>query len=199
MEKNQNYSVVILAAGLSERMGEPKMFLNWDKLTFIENIIIGYEKFGCKEIIVVLNERDRAHFEMLNIKNKGVKTMLNNHIEWGRFYSLKLGLSALSFKEHCFINNIDSPFVNIKVLSDMSYLIKDENYVVPVFNNEKGHPVLIGKKIINYILEENDCNINIKYFLKKFNCRLCVVDVDNILTNINTMDDYFKVILKFKN
>jgi len=198
MEKKHNYSVVILSAGLSERMGQPKMFLKWNHLTFIENIVKGYEKFGCKEIIVVLNEKDYTPFKWLKMDCDVLKIIKNNHVDWGRFYSLKLGLSALSSANHCFINNIDSPFVDQKVLSEMSSLINNHNYVVPVWNNIKGHPVLIGRKIIEIILDENDFKLNIKEYLKKFNCTLCSVDNEKILININTIEDYNSAIEKFQ-
>ena len=133
-EKN-NFSVVILAAGLSERMGKPKMFLKWNDLTFIENIVDGYIGFGCKEIIIVLNEREKLQFDLLKISGKGIKTVVNEHIDRGRFYSLKLGLSVLSQTEHCFVNNVDNPFVELPVLTAMSHLLYNGNYVVPAYQN----------------------------------------------------------------
>ncbi|MCK5839504.1 MAG: NTP transferase domain-containing protein, partial [Bacteroidales bacterium] len=65
MRRNQNpdkcNSAVILAAGRSTRMGRPKFALRFAKnLTFLEKIITGYSSFGCRQIIVVLNEQGRA-------------------------------------------------------------------------------------------------------------------------------------------
>jgi len=198
MREKNNFSVVILAAGLSERMGMPKMFLKWHNLTFIENIVEGYSKFGCKEIIIVLNERDKLQFENLNLSGRGIITVINEHIDYGRFYSLKLGLSTLSDAGNCFINNVDSPFAELTILSSMSQLVNNDNYVVSVFQKRKGHPVLINKKIVNDILSEKDFSLNINVFLKKYNCSLCNVHTEKIFVNINTIED-LKIFYKIYN
>jgi len=194
MGKKRDFSVVILAAGLSERMGEPKMFLKWNKLSFIENIVEGYINFGCRDIIVVLNERDKLQFEMLNLSGKGIKSVVNYHVELGRFYSLKIGLTALSRIHHCFVNNVDNPFVELNVLTSMKNLVRDNNNVVPFSQGKKGHPVLISKEIIKNIIREKDFSLNLKKYLMDYDCVLCKVDSDNIHINVNTFEDYKRII-----
>ena len=198
MDGRKNFSVVILAAGLSERMGQPKMFLKWNDLTFIERIVEGYFDFGCKEIIIVINERDKIEFEQLHLSGKGIKHVINNHIELGRFYSLQLGLSSLSKITRCFINNVDNPFVDISILSAMGLLIRNNNYIVPVYLKRKGHPVLISKEITEQILFEKDISINLSDFLKKYDCSLCTVDTEKILLNINTNEDFEEIIKTYR-
>lgn len=52
----KDVSVIILAAGKSSRMGQPKMLLKLkNALSFMENLLIEYTGFGCKKVIVVLN------------------------------------------------------------------------------------------------------------------------------------------------
>ena len=54
---NFDFSVIILAAGNSTRMGVPKFSLRFNsKHTFIEHIAQEYYDLGCKEIIIVINE-----------------------------------------------------------------------------------------------------------------------------------------------
>ncbi len=52
----KEFSVIILAAGKSSRMGLPKLSLRYNEnKIFIEHIVNKYEDFRCKEIIIVEN------------------------------------------------------------------------------------------------------------------------------------------------
>ena len=103
-----NYSVIILAAGKSSRMGVPKWSLPFDKNTsFIEHIISEYYRFSCKEIILVINETDYSSFVQKNYTLPfNFKMIINKHPEWDRFYSLKLGVESLMNDQHVFVHNV---------------------------------------------------------------------------------------------
>src|SRR5512144_2811697 len=46
-------SAIILAAGQSRRMGQPKMLLPWGKSTVIEHVIVTFLRSGIEDVIVV--------------------------------------------------------------------------------------------------------------------------------------------------
>ena len=46
-------TAVILAAGASKRMGQPKMLLPWKGETVIAHVITVFQKAGLEEIIVI--------------------------------------------------------------------------------------------------------------------------------------------------
>ncbi len=50
-------AAIVLAAGLSRRMGNPKMLLPWGKTTVIGRVIAVLEQAGLSEIIVVTGGR----------------------------------------------------------------------------------------------------------------------------------------------
>jgi len=105
----KQYSVVILAAGTSSRMGTPKFLLKYNEsTTFLEWIIKEYEAFACEQIVVVLNREGANLFEShyANFTDK-LKIIINYHPEWERFYSVKLGLTALGSINPVFIHNVD--------------------------------------------------------------------------------------------
>ncbi len=196
MAKNDKFSAVILAAGLSERMGTPKLLLEWKGKTFIENIVQGYRENGVSEIIIVTNDKDAVSCNGLFSKDTyGLKTVINKHPEKGRFLSLKIALSALKNKNMCFVHNVDNPFTEKKVITEMMKTARAGSYVVPVFKTKKGHPIMLAESIIEGIIETSENECNLKFFLKKYACVYCQCTTSKILVNINTLEDYKNTLL----
>lgn len=191
MKKKSN--IVILAAGTSSRMGTPKFLLEYDEnTTFLEQIIKGYEAFGCKRIIVVLNE-DNARLlrqNYLPYLSDKIEIVVNRHLNWERFYSVKLALAKLNSNSPVFIHNVDNPFVNQSILQLLLENISENNFVVPEFQGSRGHPILLSEKIVKGIVFEEKNNSNLKNFLKIYKKLVVEVNDDKILVNINSKEDY---------
>ncbi|MFA6570487.1 MAG: NTP transferase domain-containing protein [Bacteroidota bacterium] len=184
---------IILAAGFSSRMKIPKPFLRFDeKRVFIEKIIDNFMEFGCSKIIITTNEQIS---EWTEIKNKfencgSVLFIANRHPEFERFFSIKTGLANIRDLEQCFIHNADNPFIEKDILNLIYDNRTDNGYTVPCCQNSGGHPVLLSKKVLKKIIEEENININFKDFLKGFPRKDVEVFSDKIQININTQDEY---------
>jgi molybdenum cofactor cytidylyltransferase len=193
--KTLNPPVLVLAAGLSERMGTMKPLLKFDeKDTFLSHIIAEYEKFGSKEIIVVTNEKVVNVISETVLEN--IKIILNKNPLSGRLGSIKLGLKALKTKGACFIHNTDNPFVNSGLLMEMASMSNDENYIVPVFKGKGGHPILIGRKAIEHVNSLKQADADLREILKSFERINAQTTDERILYNMNTMEDYNKYFKK---
>ena len=188
---NNKYSVIILAAGRSNRMGSPKFAMIYkDNRTFLDEIVDRYDSFGCKDIIVLLNEDGITYLQNQQKKFPGnVVLVENKHLEWQRFYSIKTGVLNLKNKFPVFIHNVDNPFVNYDVLKKL-LSFPDSDYVVPAYRNHGGHPVLLSPKVCEKIAIEKQNDIVFSDFLKRFNKTKVEVNDKNILVNINTREDY---------
>lgn len=189
-----NYSVIILAAGKSSRMGIPKWSLRFDERTsFIEHIISEYYSFECKEIILVINENDYSSFVEKNYTlPDNFKLVINKYPEWDRFYSLKLGVEKLSINQFVFIQNIDNPFVNHDLLINLLVNSENADLVVPEFDGRGGHPILINQQIIITIKNNQGNILHLKEFLNQFVKKKITVSDERILVNINQLIDYQK-------
>jgi len=188
-----NLSVIILAGGSSERMKYPKPFLPFDsQITFIEKIVLEYYNFGCSEVIIVLNKELNLQPWDINLSNISSKTsiIINKHSDFGRFYSIQLGTKALQNIEQCFIQNVDNPFIDQDLLKEIYSSRVNNGYVVPIYLDKGGHPVLISNNVIKSIIEEKNIYINFKEKLKKFNRKSISVVSKKLLVNINTIEDY---------
>jgi molybdenum cofactor cytidylyltransferase len=194
-------SLLILAAGNSSRMGSPKFMLSFDKeFTFLEKIIEGYKKFGCNEIVVVLNPKGADILE----KNKSkiidfVKVAINPHPEKERILSIQIGLRALKMIEKVYIHPVDNPFVDQSVLQLLFENSNSGDYLVPFYQGKGGHPILILNKIAKALISTSDTNQNFRSFLKNFNVSFIPVNQSLVLSNINTVADYLVYLNKRTN
>jgi len=183
-------SCIILAAGLSSRMEYPKPFLEYSgEITFLENLIQVYFATGIHQIIIVGNSfftTDAIRFRFLLPGH--CRLVVNPHPEYGRFYSLQLGLKETTNGIPVFIQNIDNPFVTPVLLKSLLENLGNSDSVVPQFNGTKGHPVLLGRRIAGEIKQMPDHNRNLRDIL--INSHTIQVNDPRILVNINTMKDY---------
>jgi len=189
---NKKYSAIILSAGKSSRMGVPKFSLRFNETsTFLENIINEYSNFGCYEIVVVLNPDSASFLKQLDLNlPSNTKIVINEHPEWERFYSLKLGAKGLKIPINTFVSNIDNPFVNQDVLNRLASTGEGFNYVNPTYNGKGGHPFLISEKVISDLVAEEQDQIHLKEFLGRYTKKSVDVSDDKILLNINTKEEY---------
>ncbi|MFH0865326.1 MAG: NTP transferase domain-containing protein [Bacteroidota bacterium] len=189
--KTPAFPVVILAAGLSERMGLMKPLLKFnEKEIFLSHIIAEYEKLGSQEIIIVTNETVVNEIDKTSLRNAEI--VINKNPASGRLHSIKIGLNLLKTKNACFIHNTDNPFVNQPLLHKMTLSVNDNNIVVPVYKGKGGHPILIGRKVIEHICKQKQTDADLRELLKYFE-RINVQTTDEkILCNINSMEDYNK-------
>lgn len=187
-----NASLLIMAGGRSERMGVPKPFLLVEGQTFIEKIAEGYRCFGVKDIFVVLNSQ---FIRYVPAGQNTFKIIPNNFPEYGRFFSLQTGLKAIPKNDFVFIHNVDNPFVSPDLLKEMWLRKKSNGYVVPVFNDKGGHPILISRSIVERILLTADRSRTLRDIVGEYGRIEVETNVDIILANINTWDEYEQLVL----
>ncbi|MBW6483529.1 MAG: NTP transferase domain-containing protein [Vicingaceae bacterium] len=185
-------STIILAGGHSSRMNYPKAWLMYNnKETFLESIINIYIKVGIKPIVVLnevfTNNQWKPFLERMLEKAIVIK---NYHPEKGRLYSLALGLSELKTEEATFIHNIDQPFIELEVLNELLNSFEPNGITLPSINGKNGHPVLIGKPVIDEIKNHYSEHQTLRDVWKIFPKRKVEVNSENVLININTIKEY---------
>ena len=172
-------------------MKELKAFLSYDdNVRFIEKILSTYSDWGCKEIVVVTNPEALQEMKQRGMFPSKVTMVVNDHMEFERFYSVKLGLGALRTSSFCFIQNVDNPFINSAILDLLYEHRSNEKYVFPVFGNKGGHPVLLNRKNIDRICKWNENSANFKAVLSTMECLNVEMPDDRVLININSPEEY---------
>lgn len=189
---NMKVEGIVLAAGLSTRVGTNKLILDIGGKTVIERCIYGMHDI-CSKIIVVGGNRIE---EIENILNKYPKVELIYNSDYldGMFSSVKKGLMNIK-EEKFFLIPGDYPVINKETYKQMLKL--DEDIVIPMHKGKKGHPLLMKSHLIEELIKSKQCNtlrdfVNIKGF-KSIN-----IEEPGVLMDIDTMEDYQKILLYFQ-
>lgn len=202
MGKGEGFSAVILAAGLSERMGVPKLSLRYQGgVSFAEHCVFSFLNSGCRQVALVVNE-EGFHWMATHVADfpAEVRVVINSHPEFGRLHSLEQGLLSLDEFLPAFVHNVDNPFVNPQVLLALETAYSGtipkgqgpeaDHYFSPDFGGRGGHPVLLSPGVVKAILKKGTHPTSLKAFLSGFHrVRVAVTD-PHVLVNINTTEDY---------
>jgi CTP:molybdopterin cytidylyltransferase MocA len=187
-EELMPFSVIIPAAGISERMGRDKAFLEHiNGQSFAGHLISSYSAAGA-QIVVIIGNTNRLQ---LAFENVPFIQLINHHVEYGRSYSIFLGLQKVPEGCACFIQNIDNPFVESDLLKQMIALADPDGFVVPEWNGHGGHPILLGRNVVQHIQGLKDF-ADFRDVLKAFRRIALPYRDERILWNINTPEDYLK-------
>lgn len=198
---NKKISAIILASGLSKRIKKHKAFLAHPEnlaYSFIDFLISEYHKIHLANLVITLNQKNiEAFYQSTKVDLIDIKCLLIENPKLGRFHSIKSAMSEIKNDNYVFIQNCDNPFINTKLLKDMIFLSQNDSYVVPVYNNMNGHPVLISPEIIKKILK-SDNNSNLREILSNYKQIKLKTTYPEILLNINTTTEYEFYINNYK-
>lgn len=177
---------IILAAGYSSRANTNKMLLELERKTLIMHAIDGMMPF-VSHIFVVTGHYHNALYAVLKDSEK-VTCLENNRYDKGMFSSIQIGVEAIS--DDFFVLPGDCPFVEP---STYKALLKGKmDMRVPIYNERKGHPLFIKKKLKGSLLKE-DIASNLKVFRNKNELEIINVDDPNILIDIDTIKRFVEV------
>ncbi len=189
---------IILAAGESERMGSPKMLLDFGGRKMIEMAITNVLQSNVDNTIVVLG----AHSDeiMKVIGSLPVIICHNENYNEGMLSSVRCGLSCLP--EHLkavIVFQGDQPFIDPQVTNMVieAYRSSGKGIVIPVCDGKRGHPLLLDKKYIDQIGTLNS-KIGLRELAMKFPADIFEVETGNrrIFRDFDTYDDYLNEINK---
>jgi molybdenum cofactor cytidylyltransferase len=188
-------SAILLAAGASRRMGQPKMLLPWGNFTVIEHVITTFLKAGVDDIVLVTGgareqvERITERYPVRRIYNK-------DYAKGEMLSSLQLGLTAMSAQVQAALIGLgDQPQVqetSVRLVCE-AYRENKPQLVVPSFQMRRGHPWLIARPLWGELLELKPPE-SPRVFLNKHAGEIRYVEVDtpSILADLDTPEDYQK-------
>lgn len=141
---------LILAAGPSMRLGEPKQLLDWGGPTLLEHVVRLAATFPVEETWVVLG----AHIEpILQRVDFGEAGIIEN-LEWqeGMASSLRVGLDAMARAgeaDAALILLGDQPEVDPGVVQQLieRHAETRAGAVIPKYRYQRGNPVLVDRSL----------------------------------------------------
>ncbi len=192
-----DFDAVILAAGSSERMGRPKLSLALDNgISFAEQCARLYAGFGCRRIVMVVNQDGMDWLEMKGQKiPPEVVAVLNQYVLKGKLFSLQCGLRALDDAEKSvFVHNVDNPFITRGILSWLVSFAGRADCIRPYCAGQYGSPVLISPQAARKLMMAGEYGIPLREHLHRSDCIFAETERPEVLANINTPADYMRYI-----
>lgn len=191
-EVQRRVGAVVLAAGLSSRMGQSKVLLPWEHGTILEHILHQLVLARVRELVVVTGHRadDVAHaaatYEAAAAYNP-------DYARGEMLSSLQTGLRALP--DHISAALIvlgDQPRLQPAVVSALTaaYAEGKGDIIAPSFQHRRGHPMLIDRRYWPELLALTDGAP--RDVINRHADRIHYVNVntDSVLRDVDTPDDY---------
>jgi molybdenum cofactor cytidylyltransferase len=183
---------VVLAAGLSSRSGRYKMTLPLGDRTVIEHCIAGMR--GVVSRIVVVVGWQAARLQELLAGDEEVTCVLNERFREGMFSSVRSGIAQVQAPRF-FLTPGDYPLVGPVVYERMLGVRGD--IVIPTFDGERGHPVLIRSQLVPEILAR-PADSSLRDYIEARGYTIVEVEDEAILWDLDTPEDYKRLLARYR-
>jgi molybdenum cofactor cytidylyltransferase len=198
--KRDGYAAIILAAGLSSRMGWFKPLVSLGGETLVERAVSLFRTGGLAEILVVVGYRARELHPIL--RKAGVRIVENARFQDGMFSSVSAGVRGLgSTTAAFFLLPVDVPLVRSWTLRRLLAVHEERpgSLVHPCFRGRRGHPPLIPSDLVDTILR-GPAEGGLKAVLARHEERAVNVEVPdrNILFDINSPAQCEELVDRFR-
>jgi len=190
-------SAIVLAAGESRRMGQPKMLLPWGETTVLGQVVATFAAAGLEDILVVTGGA-RLQVEALVAglaKEFPVHPVFNPAFAQGEMLgSIQTGLSALGPGQRAALVGLgDQPQVRAGVVRRIctAFAEKGAALIIPSFQNRRGHPWLLARSLWQEFLAL-PATTTPRQFLQAHAGEIIYLTVedDSILRDIDTPEEY---------
>ena len=188
-------AAVVLAAGLSRRMGKPKMILPWGNLTVIGSVVNTLQIAGVHSITVVTGgTADLVGAALINYR---VSSVFNpNYSNGDMLFSIQIGLASLPADAQAALVVLgDQPQIEETTVRRMVGLFHQHQapLIVPSYTMRRGHPWLIEKSLWLDI-QKLTPPATMRDFFQQHNQQIHYLEVDSssVLSDLDTPEDYEK-------
>lgn len=188
--------VVILAAGSSSRLGQPKQLIKYKNKPLLQNIIDHSQVLSFKSKILILG----AHAEEIqkNINKGEFKVFINEEWKEGIASSIRKGvrcsLEITPDLEHILFVLSDQPFVTNELILELmdKHIQQGKTITGCRYNNTIGVPAIFSKHLFQELcLLEGDSGA--KVLIKKYTDQVADISFDLGSVDVDKPEDYTKL------
>ena len=188
----KNYGVVLLAAGKSTRLGQPKQFLIFENTSLVQKAAKTALEITEKVIVVTGAFKEKVEEEL-----DGLPLLItyNKDFEEGIASSIRNGLSSLIKKfdglKGVILVVCDQPYLNSSLLNQLIYKAEEtaSSIVAATYAKTIGTPVLFTRKFFPMLLKLKGDH-GAKKIIKENISEVCTVDFPLGEIDIDTLNDY---------
>lgn len=197
MNSQPNIAILILAAGNSSRMGEPKQLLPWKNTFLLHHTIHTAVHLKNSKTFVVLG----TNHELIKpkIQHNDISIIYNKNWKLGLGSSIAFGVKSIMESEQKFegvlIMLSDQPLIDSNYLDGLISLFKAGNsqIIASVYEPEKlGVPTLFDNYYFEELSELNQ-DKGAKKVITVHIDHVISVNANHLITDIDTKEDYEKL------
>ena len=188
---------VIVAAGMSSRMGDFKPMLNIGNISIAQRVVATLQQAGADRIVMVTGYN--ATMLERHLSGLGLVFLRNENYEHTQMFdSARIGLRYLCDKcDRILFTPVDIPLftsATVKALLDSG-----ADLACPVCEGQEGHPLLIASSLVDALLEDSGEG-GLRGAISRCGTAMTHVQVDDagILHDADTPEDY-QALLNFHN
>ena len=191
--KKSSVCAIVVAGGLSTRMGAFKQLLPYGQHTVIEQIVSVLLQCPLDEVVVVTGHEQQAIEAKLAAWS--VRPVFNSDYQEGEMLSsIRCGLAALDSEcRAAMLVLADQPQLEASVVRQLikAYQTGSGSLVVPSFQMRRGHPIIIDQTYWPEILAlASDKSLRDVITLHADKIDYIVVETDSVLRDIDTPEEY---------
>ena len=184
---------LIVAAGMSRRMGEFKPMLSIGSISVAQRVVATLSQAGVCKIVMVTGYN--ATVLERHLSGNGIIFLRNEAYETTQMFdSVKIGLSYLRDKcDKVLFTPVDVPLFTAKTVKTI--LDSGAALAAPMCEGKQGHPILIANELIPEIL--NDCGeMGLKGAMDRCSVPLQRIDVEDFGTihDADTPEDFSQLV-----
>jgi molybdenum cofactor cytidylyltransferase len=188
-------TAIVLAAGESKRMGQPKMLMPWGQSTVLQTVISTIRSAGITDILVVTGGARRQVEALIGTT---AQTVFNENYPAGEMLSsIQTGLTTKMTDEAtaALICLGDQPQVTERSVRQVcdAFLTEDPSIVVPSYEMHRGHPWLLARPLWDELIALKT-PLTARDFLNEHAAQIRYVEIDtpDIIEDLDTPQDYQK-------
>ncbi|WP_276166811.1 nucleotidyltransferase family protein [Zobellia alginiliquefaciens] len=185
-------AIIILAAGASSRMGEPKQLLPWKNSTLLGHVVQTAQSSKAIEVVAILGAnagriKTTVKEDVVFVENAhwssglgtsivtGVEWLLNSDIEW----------------EGILVMLADQPLIDVMYLNSLMDISENntEKIVASAYKNAVGVPAIFPRTYVSSLLKLNE-DFGAKHLLQQEQDNVITVTADHRISDIDTKEDY---------
>ena len=189
----ESYGALILGAGNSSRLGQPKQLLRYQGKTLIRHV--GEEAIAAVEAPVMVVTGANADLVVEALRELPIEVVENDHWEEGMGSSIGIGVSELLLLHpqlsYMIVMVCDQPFVSAKLLTQLinHQKVTGKGIIASTYENTIGTPVLFGQQYFPQ-LKALDGQEGMNSVLRQSTGDMAIVSFPLGALDIDTAEDY---------
>ncbi len=184
---------VIVAAGLSSRMGDFKPLMDMGERSVIGSIVATLQSGGILDIVVVTGHR--AEDIMAHLCGKATFLHNSRYKTTDMFRSAKIGLEYMAKYDGVVFTPCDIPLFSPETVKALVSSLAKGQYIYPTCDGRRGHPILIRGDLISTLVSyEGDGGLRGAIESSGASCVAVEVSDKGTLYDADTREDYERLL-----